>query len=90
MNSRTTSGFWALFARLPKQVQEQARRAHQQFLADSSHRGLRFKQVHGSRPIYSARVGLSYRVHGTRDRDTVVWFWIGSHAEYDRILKGGV
>jgi hypothetical protein len=71
-------------------VQEQARRAHQQFLADPSHRGLRFKPVHPSRPIYSARVGLSYRALGTRDGDTVVWFWIGTHAEYDRILKGGV
>jgi hypothetical protein len=71
-------------------VQEQARRAHQQFLADPSQRGLHFKLVHASRPIYSARVGLSYRVLGTRDGDTVVWFWIGTHAEYDRILKGGV
>ena len=35
---------------------------------------------------FSARVGISYRVTATLDGDTVVWFWIGSHAEYDKLL----
>jgi hypothetical protein len=34
------------------------------------------------------RVGLGYRALGVRESDTMVWFWIGSHAEYDRLVRG--
>ena len=37
-------------------------------------------------PIYSARVGISYRAVGVRDGDSLVWYWIGSHADYDKLL----
>jgi hypothetical protein len=37
-------------------------------------------------PIYSARVGISDRVVGVLDGGTVVWYWIGLHAEYDKHL----
>ena len=49
--------------------------------------GLRFKPVHPRDPIYSVRVGLHYRAVGVKDGDEIVWFWIGAHAEYDRLLK---
>ena len=89
MISRASSQFWRLFRRLPGHVQEQAHRAHELFLTNAAHPSLRFRQVHQSRPIYSARVGLGYRVLGVRDDDTVVWFWIGTHADYDHLLKSG-
>ncbi|WP_449363080.1 ParE family toxin-like protein [Trichothermofontia sichuanensis] len=38
-------------------------------------------------PIYSARISKSYRAIGQLDGDTVIWFWVGSHAEYDRLLE---
>lgn len=50
-------------------------------------RGLYFKQVHSKKPIYSVRVTRDYRALGIRDGDEIVWFWIGSHAEYDRLLS---
>lgn len=88
MNSRTTSRFRKALAGLPGPVREQARAAYQQFLQDPWHPGLRFKQVHATLPIYSARVGLHYRALGERQGDnTVVWFWIGSHSEYNRLLR---
>lgn len=88
MRSRTTERFRKALAKLPGQVQEQAREAYRQFLRDPWHPGLRFKQVHSTLPIYSARVGLHYRALGElQENDTVVWFWIGSHAEYDRLLR---
>jgi hypothetical protein len=71
---------------LPPQVQAQARLAYQLFRQDPFHPGLRFKQVHVSRPIFSARVGLAYRALAVRDKDEVIWFWIGSHADYDDLL----
>jgi hypothetical protein len=47
---------------------------------------LRFKQVHASRPIFSARVGLAYRALGVQVGDEMIWFWIGSHADYDQMV----
>jgi hypothetical protein len=88
VRSRTTALFRNALAGLPAQVQEQAREAYRQFVRDPPHPGLRFKQVHSTLPIYSARVGLHYRALGERQQDdTVVWFWIGSHAEYDRLIR---
>ncbi len=86
MKSRTTSQFRKAFARLPEQVQEQTRAAYRQFQQDPGHPSLRFKKVHSGLPIYSARISKSYRDVGQLDEDTVIWFWVGSHAEYDRLL----
>jgi hypothetical protein len=87
MNSRTTRRFRELFGALPAHVQQQAREAYRLFLQNPAHPGLRFKQVHADPPIYSARVGISFRAVGALDSDTVIWFWIGSHADYDRLLE---
>src|SRR5271157_3302302 len=54
---------------------------------DPHHRSLRFRQVHPNRPIFSARVGLHYRVVGIREDNDIYWFWIGSHAQYDHLLS---
>lgn len=86
MNSVTTERFRRALQALPVPVQHRARRAYATFRRDPSHPSLRFKQVHPTRPIYSARIGLGYRALGTREGDTIVWFWIGSHAEYDRLV----
>ncbi len=87
MNSRTTRRFRELFAALPAHVQQQAREAYRLFRQNPAHPGLRFKQVHADPPIYSARVGISYRAVGVRDGDTIIWYWTGSHADYDNLLK---
>jgi hypothetical protein len=84
--SRTTRRLRDAYAVLPEHVRAQARAAYRQFQRDPFHPSLRFKQVHPSRPVFSARVGLGYRALAVRDGDTVAWFWIGSRAEYDRLL----
>jgi hypothetical protein len=86
MNSRTTRRFRELLAVLPAHVRQQAREAYRLFQQNPAHPGLRFKQVHSDPPIYSARVGISYRAVGVLDGDTIVWYWIGSHADYDKLL----
>ena len=68
-------------------MQDQARLAYRLFRDNPEHPSLRFKPVHSTRPIYSARVGLGYRALAVRDGEAVVWFWIGSHADYDQLLK---
>ena len=87
MKSQTTIQFRKQFADLPKQIQEQTRKAYRQFQNDSSHPSLRFKKVHSKLPIYSARINKDYRVVGQLEKDNVIWFWIGSHAEYDLLLN---
>jgi hypothetical protein len=72
---------------IQEHVQRRAREAYRLFQENPRHPGLQFKQVHPSRPIYSARVGLGYRAVAVVDGDTVVWFWIGTHADYDRLLQ---
>ena len=87
MKSRTTAQFRKAFARLPEQVQEQTRKAYHQFKQDPGHPSLRFKKVHPELPIYSARISKGYRAVGQLYGDEVIWFWVGSHAEYDRLIS---
>jgi hypothetical protein len=67
-------------------VQAQARLAYRLFRDDPFHPLLQFKRVHPALPIYSARVGFGYRAVATWQADLVIWFWIGSHADYDNLL----
>jgi hypothetical protein len=85
--SRGTPRFWAAYRALPQQVRQQARLAYRRFQANPSHPGLRFRKVHETEPIYSARISRDVRTLGLVEGETVVWFWIGSHAEYDRLLE---
>lgn len=86
MKSHTTQSFRKALAALPEEVREQARAAYRLFQRDPHHPSLRFKPVHPSQPIYSARVGRSYRAVGLLDGDAVIWYWIGSHSEYDNLI----
>jgi hypothetical protein len=86
MNSRTTRRFRELLTGLPAHVRQQAREAYRLFQQNPAHPDLRFKQVHAEPPIYSARVGIAHRAVGVRDGDAIVWYWIGSHADYDKLL----
>jgi hypothetical protein len=87
LTSSTTERFRRAFAALPEHIQQRARLAYRRFRDAPSHPSLRFKQVHATRPIYSARVGLGYRALAVRDGDSLVWFWIGTHADYDTVLR---
>jgi hypothetical protein len=87
VNSETTPEFWQLYRALPSEVRERARAAYALFEQDLSHPGLRFKRIGLREPMYSARIGLHYRVVGLLDGDTVVWWWIGSHADYDKLIQ---
>jgi len=87
MNSHTQPRFWRFYDRLPSDIQRQADIAYQLWSGNPYHPSLQFKCVDVPESIYSVRVGRSYRALGWRDRDTVVWFWIGSHDEYERILR---
>ncbi|QEI42432.1 hypothetical protein BMF77_03039 [Dolichospermum sp. UHCC 0315A] len=75
-----------MFSDLPEPIQGRTRKAYRQFRQDSNYPSLRFKKVHPKLPIYSARINKDYRAVGQLEEDTVIWFWVGSHAEYDQLL----
>jgi len=75
-----------MYANLPNEVQLRAKRAYQLFRQNPSHPGLNFKKVDEVSNIYSARVGLGYRALGQIEGSDIIWFWIGPHAEYDKLL----
>ena len=56
------------------------------FRDDPTHPGLHFKKVYSDREIFSARVNLAYRALAIRDGDDLIWFWVGDHDEYDRLI----
>ncbi len=87
MKSRATPRFWAAYRELPREVQDAAQKAYRLFRENPKHPSLQFKQVHDREPIYSVRVTVAYRAVGLLDNDEVTWFWIGSHAGYDRLLS---
>ncbi len=87
MKSSVTKVFRKRLDELPATIQEQAARAYALWRADPHHPSLQLKKVSPTQPIYSARVGMGHRALGLREADQMVWFWIGTHAEYDEILK---
>jgi hypothetical protein len=87
VNSRATPRFWVAYRELPEPVREAARKAYRLFRDNPTHPSLQFKRIHSREPIYSVRVTLGYRAVALVERDEVAWFWIGSHADYDRLMK---
>lgn len=87
MNSQTTRSFWKHYWALPPEVRQRARLAYRLWRNNPAHPGLVFKRVRDDQPLYSVRIGLGYRALGLLKGDTVTWFWIGTHGEYDRLIK---
>jgi hypothetical protein len=75
--------FWDLYDRLPEEIRAQADKQYALFSQNPSHSSLRFKPVG---PFWSVRVSYSYRALAVRDEDVLTWFWIGTHADYDKLL----
>lgn len=77
----------ACFAKLPDAVKTQARKSYRLWRDNASHPSLHFKRIHGGEALYSVRVGLGWRALGQLEENTMNWFWIGSHAEYDTLTR---
>jgi len=86
VNSKCDQGFWQDLADLPPETQELARKNFRLWLENPRHPSLQFKPLASKKNVWSVRVGEHYRALCTRDGDDYVWFWIGSHAEYDRLI----
>jgi mRNA-degrading endonuclease RelE of RelBE toxin-antitoxin system len=84
----TLPRFWRHYRELPKEIQKLADKNFELLKSDPHHRSLHFKKVGKNRQLWSVRVGVSYRALGTEKPDGILWFWIGPHSTYDKLLVG--
>ncbi len=84
MTHHANPGFWKCYHRLPENIQRLADENFQLLKTDERHPSLHFKKAGR---FWSVRVGIHYRAVGVEAPDGVAWFWIGTHAEYDRLTQ---
>jgi hypothetical protein len=80
---RANPRFWQGYRQLPVEIQRLANSCYELLRTNSRHPSLHLKKVGR---FWSVRVGLHYRAVAVEDGPDLVWFWIGTHAEYDRLL----
>jgi len=76
--------FWEAYESLPEKVRELADKSFRLLKQNPQHPSLHFKRVGR---LWSVRVGLHYRALAVPVDADLVWFWIGSHADYDAIIE---
>ena len=83
MNHHAAPSFWRCYDELPEPVRALADKQFEILKTDPRHLSLHFKRAGR---FHSVRVGAHYRALAVDVPDGVLWFWIGTHAEYDRIV----
>jgi hypothetical protein len=83
LNHYASPEFWSHYRALPADIRKLADRCFELMKANPRHPSIRLKHVG---EFWSARIGLRYRALGIDDRDGISWFWIGTHAEYDKLI----
>ena len=86
MKSVATQRFWELFRALPDEVQNLAVKNYRLWQRDPRHPSLRFRRLQGSDDRFSIRGGDHYRALGRQTGEKMIWVWIGTHSEYDRLV----
>ena len=84
MKHHASPGFWALYQALPAEIRDLADKNFEVLKSNPRHPSLHFKRI---RELRSVRIGLHYRALGMAVNDGILWFWIGTHAEYDDIVS---
>ncbi len=87
MNSAALASFWAAYASLDEDIKQRTRKAYRLWRDNPFHPSLHFKCINREENIWSVRITLGYRAVGVLQGDTVTWFWIGDHADYERFFR---
>ena len=83
MRHFTTPDFWACYSQLPVKIRALADKNYELLKQNPKHPSLHFKQVNS---YWSVRVGRNYRAVGIETEEGIVWFWIGTHTDYDKLI----
>jgi hypothetical protein len=81
---RTTSRFWSCYNSLPPEIQRLADHSYNILKNHPRHPSLHFKKVGR---FWSVRVGAHHRALSVEGDNAFLWFWIGRHDEYDRLIR---
>ncbi len=84
MRHYASLSFWKCYKKLPKPIQDLANKSFKLLKEDPEHPSLHFKKVEH---YWSVRIGIRYRALAVEMEKGLLWFWIGTHAEYDNLLK---
>ena len=87
MLSKTTERFRKCFKKLPLDIQLKARIIFNIWLNNPNHKSIKFKKIHKKKDIFSIRITIGYRALGVISEEEMIWFWIGSHSDYDKLIK---
>ena len=81
---RTTNRFWKCFEKLPELVQKLSKQNFQLLKTNPWHPSLHFKKVG---KLWSVRADISHRALAVKDGEDFIWSWIGTHDEYERMIR---
>jgi len=84
MKHFASPAFWNAYESLPQHVRELADRNYALLKREPHHPSLRLKRIGR---FWSVRIGLRHRALAVENGDDLLWFWIGSHADYDKLLR---
>lgn len=84
MNSATLPSFWDAYGKLDLNLRGKARKAYRLWSDDPFHPSLRFKCINREESVWSVRLSRGVRALGILEDNTVTWFWVGGHDEYER------
>ncbi len=79
-----TDRFWKCFNKLPSHIQDLARQNFTLLKSNPRHPSLHFKKI---RKFWSSRIGLNHRALAVKDGNNFTWVWIGTHDEYEQMIK---
>lgn len=87
MNSNALPSFWVAHRSLEEAVKRRAKKAYRLWAENPFHPSLHFKCVNAEEDVWSVRISRGCRALGIMQGDTVTWFWVGSHKDYERFFS---
>ncbi len=85
MKSSALPEFWDCLEKLPPPVQKITRKNFKLWQGSPTLKALEFKKIKGD--LWSVRAGSGFRALATFDDGRYLWFWIGTHDKYERLLR---
>jgi hypothetical protein len=87
VKSNTLPSFWNAYQSLDEIMRRRTQKAFLLWSENPFHPSLHFKCIHSEENIWSVRISRGYRALGIWEADTVTWFWIGNHDDYERFIS---
>lgn len=87
MKSEVLPSFWREYRKLDDASRQSARKAYRLWAENPFHPSLHFKCINTEEGIWSVRITRSCRALGILEGNTVTWFWVGSHDDYERFFS---